>query len=132
MPSERGEVEPTKVPVKVVGVEDEPVATASRQGPSPVRCCRASISATKGIRVHRGRDEVPFDQKDTGKITTFDRCHGQLNDAGQGVGHAAGREKDPSGFSESDGELREASAPRRPRRSLAISKVLLPTRSGSH
>ena len=93
--------------VEVVGVEDEPVSYGVETRPFASTVLQSVNLCDDRIGVHRCGDGVALDQKDTGKITAFDRCYGQLDDAGQGLGNTAGREKDPSSLREGEGELRE-------------------------
>jgi len=105
--SEWSEVEPAQVPIEVVGVEDEPVGHGVETGPFATAVLQGVDLCDQRVGVHRGGDDIPFDQKDTGKITAFDSGHGQLDDAGQSPGDTAGREKDPGRLREGEGEFRE-------------------------
>jgi len=98
-------MEPTKVSTQVVGVEDEPIGNGVEARPLTSAVLQRVDLGNDGFRVHWRGDHVTLEEKESGKITALDSCHGQLHHAGQGMGNAAGREEDPSRFGEVEGEL---------------------------
>ena len=100
-------MKPTKVPLKVVGVEDQPVGYGVETRPLASLVLQGVNICDDWIGLHRCGDDVPLNQKDTGKITALNSCHGQLDDAGQSLGNAAGREEDLSSIGKGEGELGE-------------------------